>query len=810
MPIQTYVNALKSSIDLPAINAFFVEKRDLTLEILQKVRSEGRLEGDRFKLASVEGGSGSSFDFNVRSHYWGDWATGDKHFGLVDFLRATLKFSTTQVLSWLKDNKFINRADVIKTLRDNEGDALVFPIPEDVTWESILEDRVLRKDRALITGNWEYRDVDGSLLGFMYRVDDRRTSKEVYTLTLRSESGWVKKPWSKKSLPPYGLQKLGESPNIRVLFVEGEKAADKAQEILGDRWKVLSFSGLTAAADLWLPDDEFWSSVEVVLWPDNDRAGREAMRKIQVRLDKLRHKPREVRVVDVDKISGLPAKWDLGDWEEGCGVDVQFELDNAIQIHSFDYVCKEWVYVSQQDEFHNLLDPDLIWTVTSFDRTYARYGEKASTPSKKFFTDAANLRCDDLDFIPGYGRIIEAGNTKKFLNEWYPTQEYRQAVEIANDPNITDEEIAENAKFFIEHLGRICDGEIVEPDYDQKTKEVIPGTEDRELVDALTWHFAEIVKKPMDKRGWIPMMVSECNGTGKSYFRFALSRVLGANRARTVTVNEFTSEYHDWRDGTLFYELAETKSHDSTEVYEELKKLHSYRPFNPETLMDRNSNADNLNIKSKAKKKQRDFLNGYVTSNHLFPIALANKAGKDTGDRRLLVIRCEEILTEEQSEQLFDDELVHRPEWIGAYLLRFRPKYKWNPSWAPITQHKRKMLEEDRIRSEARNEKYELGHNVQTVKYIQFALSFKEGCFNRKVFTFNQIKDMIESAGLKSIYDEETMTTIMDKTTAIKCDHRVENEKGVSEACWTSSEEFRSAPSQVLAEQIKKKTDEPF
>ena len=657
MPIQTYVNALKSSINVKAVNQFFQGHRDLTLRILQQVRPEGRLEGDRYKLGSVSGGAGGSFDYNLQSHQWGDWAKNEMSQGLLGFLRETLKFSTTQVMSWLREHKFYNDTTTAKIIRDSEGDALVFPIPEDVTWESLSEERALRKDLGIITGHWEYRDIDGALLGYKYRVDDRRSSKEVYTLTLRSESGWTKKAWSKKLLPAYGLHKLGASPNIRVLFVEGEKAADKAQEILGERWKVLAFSGVSSTDQMWLPDDPLWESVEVVLWPDNDRAGREAMRKIQVKLDRMRHKPREIRVINVDKIPGLPAKWDLGDWEEGCGINVQFELDNATEVESFDFVCQEWVYSGQQDQFYNLEDRNLVYSTSAFDRKYMRYADKNSPASKKFLMDDQCVKVDDLDFVPGYGTILYADEIKKkYLNEWYPSDAYREGLNLAADENITDEEIAENARFFIQHLHRVCGDEIVEPDHDPKTGQPEEGTEGRKLVDALTWHFAEMVRRPMDKRGWIPMLVSENNGTGKTYFRGIMAKLLGSKRSRTVTVTEFVGEYHDWRDGTLFYELAETKSHDSTEVYEELKKLHSYRPFDPTSLNDRGQNSENLNIKSKAKKTQRDFLNGYITSNHLFPIALANSAGKETGDRRLFVIRCEQILSDKEATELFEDE----------------------------------------------------------------------------------------------------------------------------------------------------------
>lgn len=807
MTIQTFAKALKSSLNVKAINEYFVDKRDLTLEILQKVRPEGRVEGSRFKLSSVEGGAGASFDYNLTTHFWGDWAKADQNFGLLFFLQKTLKCSAAQAVDWLIENKLLDQKEAKKAISDSEGDPLVIPIPEEeLGWEKVSSAQILKKDKGIIKDHWEYRDTDGSVIGYKYRVDDRRTKKEVYTLTYRAQSGWLRKAWQKKLIPPYGLEKLGSGPNIRVLFVEGEKAADKAQEILGERWKVLSFSGLSASDQLWIPPGEFWSSVEVLIWPDNDSAGREAARRIQIKLQSLRHPPREIRIVRADKIPSLPPKWDLGDWDEDCGVDVNYELENAEEVGSFENISQEWVYVSQQDSFYNLEDRSLIWSVTSFDRTYARFAERGTPPSKKFLSDLTTLKTDDLDFVPGGPSIILSPTGKQFLNEWYPTEVYSKAIDIASDPSITDEEIAENAKFFIQHLNRVCEDEIVEPDRDAKTGEIKESTLDRTLADALAYHFSEIVKRPMDKRGWIPMLLSEANGTGKTYFRRAMAAVLGPNRARTVTVSEFIGDYHDWQDGILFYELGETKSHSDTEVYEALKKLHSYLPFNDSMLKSRLQNTQQLNIKSKAKKLQRDFLNGYITSNDLYPLALANNAGQETSDRRLLVIRCERILNEQETIELFDEELVERPEWIGAWLMRYKPKFKWNPSWAPITEHKRKMFEKDKERAETRTEKYELGRYTEFYHFLNYAREQKLGCLSREVFTRPQLKSIIEANHIKFPYDKAKMEGLLNRA-GIYRGPKIQID-GVQEQMYVFGKELVNADPALIKKKLKENIDD--
>jgi hypothetical protein len=50
-----FADFLKSALDVPAINQYFVQHGQKTLAVLQKLRPEGRVDGGRFKLASLEG-----------------------------------------------------------------------------------------------------------------------------------------------------------------------------------------------------------------------------------------------------------------------------------------------------------------------------------------------------------------------------------------------------------------------------------------------------------------------------------------------------------------------------------------------------------------------------------------------------------------------------------------------------------------------------------------------------------------------------------------------------------------------------------
>jgi hypothetical protein len=558
------------------------------------------------------------------------------------------------------------------------------------------------------------------------------------------------------------LETLREGPTVRVIFVEGEKAKDRAQELFGERWKILSYDGVKGSHDLWLPDEPFWQDCEIVLWPDNDTPGREAARRVQLKLQSLKNSPRVIRIVRVENIPGLTPGWDLGDYAESDAIDPEIELERAEEVDSFEHVSRQWVYVAQEDKFYNLEDRGIILPPAAFDRYFTRYGERNCSASKKFLQDLETYKAEDLDFLPGCGTFMVTPQGKTLLNEWYPSAVYARGAEIAGDGSIPDEEIAEKAKYFIEHLDRITENELVEPEFNED-RVAIPGTEGRLLKDALAHFFSSVTKRPMDKQGWIPVLVSEVNGTGKSYFRRVMAAIHGGKRVQELTVQRYVSDYEDWMDGTLFYELNEAKSQSSSEVYELLKKNHSYLPFNEADLRDRSQGTRHINIKGTKQKLQRNFLNGYITSNDLFPLALANSSGLDDSDRRLFAMHVrEKKLTEPEVERLFD-ELNHRAEWICAWLMRYKSPSTWNPGWAPITAHKRRMLEKDRERSENRTDKYELGKFDEFYHLVKWAIEEKIGLFGRRVQTAEGIRSLCEARRVKFPWDMGRFERLLEK-----------------------------------------------
>ena len=129
---------------------------------------------------------------------------------------------------------------------------------------------------------WEYRNEAGQLLCWVYRFEpkDEGERKQFFPLTYcEDETG--KRAWRWQGLPEprplYCLDKLHSNIHEPVIVCEGEKAADAA---------ALLFSGAVCTTMLngaQAPHKTDWQPLAgrtVMLWPDNDEAGRECMAKV--------------------------------------------------------------------------------------------------------------------------------------------------------------------------------------------------------------------------------------------------------------------------------------------------------------------------------------------------------------------------------------------------------------------------------------------------------------------------------------------------------------------------------------------------
>lgn len=164
---------------------------------------------------------------------------------------------------------------------------------------------------------YRYRTPDGTEYARVFRYPENRPARKADPYTRRS-GGKHAGTWTHRAPQhrwPYRIETLAES--VPVVIVEGEKCAD-ALAGPAEGFGVLSWLGGSGAV---LRTD--WGALagrEVILWPDADGPGREAMARLAGELDRIG--AARVRMIDPeeDRAEG----WDVADaiekdgwgWEE--------------------------------------------------------------------------------------------------------------------------------------------------------------------------------------------------------------------------------------------------------------------------------------------------------------------------------------------------------------------------------------------------------------------------------------------------------------------------------------------------------------
>ncbi len=166
---------------------------------------------------------------------------------------------------------------------------------------------------------YAYRGKEGSLLFYIMRLEDRKEEGKKIILPLSygycngsdEVAHWSLKGFQSESKPLYHLHLLKEHPNAKVLIVEGEKAADAATKLFPkERVICLTWSGGASAVSKsdWSP----LAGRQVIIWPDNDKAGYAAANSI---CSKLKWEGvKSLQLIDKEVLTQtFPLKWDLAD-----------------------------------------------------------------------------------------------------------------------------------------------------------------------------------------------------------------------------------------------------------------------------------------------------------------------------------------------------------------------------------------------------------------------------------------------------------------------------------------------------------------
>ena len=161
---------------------------------------------------------------------------------------------------------------------------------------------------------WPYPDADGTIQAYVVRFDLPDGSKDVRPLRflppdnqppdLLNPRHWRWKGWvTPEEVPLFNLHILARRPNDPVLIVEGEKTAVAASKLFPSH-VVLTWQGGSKRVARAAIDPLLTRATPIVLWPDADKPGRDAMVYLKARLP-------AARLVSLP--DSLPEGWDLAD-----------------------------------------------------------------------------------------------------------------------------------------------------------------------------------------------------------------------------------------------------------------------------------------------------------------------------------------------------------------------------------------------------------------------------------------------------------------------------------------------------------------
>jgi len=215
-----------------------------------------------------------------------------------------------------------SQQEVMKALQDrdlwpkkesSESWKPIRPVPEGVSLPANVSHAKHGKPRR----TWIYREIDGSIIGLVHRFEDGKGGKTLipmaYCYSDKGGKMWTWKSFDKPR-PFYNLP-LFKNKELPVIVFEGEKTADKAQEIFKDKYICTTWPG--GAAAVKYSDTKILKGRKIILWPDNDEPGFKAMRELAEALIQEGNKP---HMVDVP--TGLPEGWDVADEiPEGFNID---------------------------------------------------------------------------------------------------------------------------------------------------------------------------------------------------------------------------------------------------------------------------------------------------------------------------------------------------------------------------------------------------------------------------------------------------------------------------------------------------------
>jgi putative DNA primase/helicase len=329
---------------------------DSVLEICEELLGlEGELQGTEFIALNpkrADTGLGS-FKINVSTGAWADFAKSDAKGGdlisLVAYLNDCSQTDAAKTLESFLSAETVSEhspAEVQtsstrtkkrhwRTERGIEHIPYIQAMAdEEVAWDP--KEIAARSGKGKLVATYEYNNANNTLHFMVCRFVLDDGTKTFAPLSLwKDAEGSLSWQWvvPQGLRPLYNLSKLAEAPiSTTVVIVEGEKAANVLQDHLPDHVVVTSAGGAKASSKTdWSP----LAGRKVIVWPDNDEAGKDYAASVTTTLAGILAAP-SVRVLELDTFYrnlALHQDWDfdtkqpdLSGWDAADVLDLQLEV----------------------------------------------------------------------------------------------------------------------------------------------------------------------------------------------------------------------------------------------------------------------------------------------------------------------------------------------------------------------------------------------------------------------------------------------------------------------------------------------------
>lgn len=295
-------------IDFESINQQALQRQQ---ELLSEYLPGGRYQGREYVAGTIRGGDGKSFSLNTETGVWSDFATDEKGGDLVSLVAAQRSISQGQAALELANflgQPLPDRQAPLETGKKSYQKSLAIPEPPlEITIPGIGKS----------TNMWSYLDEKGNHLGFaVYRFDKENDKKEFRPLLRRDNDWFIEHP---KVLPLFGLNLLAKNPDLPVLVVEGEKAADAGNSFDWDMVVVSWPGGSSAVAKVDLSP---LKGRTINILPDADDPGRKAAVTF---IERLQEEGLAQNITMVTAPDGVKQGWDIADAKEAGWTREQVE-----------------------------------------------------------------------------------------------------------------------------------------------------------------------------------------------------------------------------------------------------------------------------------------------------------------------------------------------------------------------------------------------------------------------------------------------------------------------------------------------------